>query len=1280
MPLPKVSVLIPSYNHEKYVKEAIGSVLNQTFQDFELIITDDGSTDRTVDKIKEFDDERIQLYVFEENQGAPNAMNHCIKKAKGEYIAYVSSDDVWELDKLEKQVEFLDNNKDISVVFSRASIIGEDSKVLAGNDFDNDTYNFYKTIFNQANRYREEWLRRFFFEGNCICHPSMLIRKEVYGDVGLYDERLANLPDFDMWVRVCLNHEIFILDEELIRFRIRDNNANMSSGNEAPKRIKFEQKQILNHYLHINDVFSFLKVFPDSKKYGEVVKESIPYFLGRIAYDMESDVYKLWGLELIYGFMKSDNNNLILKNYDFEFQDFISMTASDDVFHIDEIATLISNIHVLNSELNYNNSHIQKLQNDIIENNHQIETQNEEIRNKDKVLEFQNEEINGKNEILESQNNKIKSQKNLLNKQKNLLNKQKNKIKEMESSTSWKITKPIRKIGNILRKIIYYPYLYIFLKSNIHFKELFRSLKAYNILKNSKMFNEKFYVKKYLPKAPEMNPIVHYIYFGVKEGKNPNKEFDTNFYLNKYKNVKKSKMNPLIHFILHGRKEGKIPNPETSLISESGLFDKKYYISNYGKYIKHPIKHYISTGAKKKFNPNPLFDHEWYLNNNINLKLKDGFLHFIKEGAKNKLDSHPMFSTEFYIKQRDQNGFKTITNYLLDYIEYGRFEGLIPSESFVIDEKIVSNLPNDYKYRYTSSPILCSVAPAIYLSPFFKNNLHHKFWDLESYSRLSILETNLIHGIINEEDMRIISIMDQEKRNLHDKYINETQDELVSIIMPTQNRSETIIDAIISVISQTYRNLELIIIDDGGIDNTEEIVSKFKDKRIKYFKSSTSQGASVSRNFGLSMSKGSIIAYLDDDDIWDPDMLLISVNEMRNSGKKIAYSAQMGWNGFNETSRLGNRFAFIRFTPFNRSLIENYNYISMISLIHDKSLFELFGGFDESLESLEDWDLVLKYTEAEFPKTIPCILSHYLMNRCENSTSAVKHTEINHDKIYQKLIERACYRSKLSINRENYPIFGISDITIQNRSNSPNIQDKTVEIIIPNYESKSMLEKCIESIIENTTVPHNILICDNNSSKNTQIFIDELCQKYENVEWIEVNENQGFSYSVNKGLEIAFEKKNDILILNNDVIVTPNWLEELLIALYENDDVGISVPRQVLFKGNKIISPHAPSAKNPFEVDINLSAHHHNILKPFDTDKFELNFAPLFCALVRYEDAVSVGYLDVENGPHFRSDNIYSEMLRRKTGKKIIYTPYSKVYHLQGISTDEFEKSNFKRL
>jgi len=329
--MPRVSVIIPAYNHEKYVGECIQSALDQTYQDFEIIITDDGSSDRTVKVIKEFADSRIQLYTYAENKGACTATNNCIRKATGEYIAVLNSDDAWEPTKLEKQVKYLDSHPEIGAVFTKVIFVDEASSPVGPSD-----YKHYYNIFDQRNRSRYAWLNHLFSRGNCLCHPSVLIRKKCYDDVGLYDERMANIPDQDMWTRLCFKYDIHILNEKLVRFRILADKSSASADKLSTHiRVRFEYKQILNHYLAINDRETFLKIFPEAKKYGVVEGEYIPYFLSRLAIDVPYTSWQLWGLEVLHNFIGNDVNARGLeKKYGFRYRDFYNLTAQHDVFNI----------------------------------------------------------------------------------------------------------------------------------------------------------------------------------------------------------------------------------------------------------------------------------------------------------------------------------------------------------------------------------------------------------------------------------------------------------------------------------------------------------------------------------------------------------------------------------------------------------------------------------------------------------------------------------------------------------------------------------------------------------------------------------------------------------------------------------------------------------------------------------------------------------------------------------------------------------------------------------
>ena len=333
----KVSVFLWSYNHAKYLREAIDSALNQTFSDFELIIMDDASTDDSWAIINSYSDHRIQAFRNKTNQlvDFPEVFPQA---ATGEYIAIHHSDDIWEPKKLERQVSFLDNHPEIGAVFTNAMIIGE-----RGEPFENKSH-FYYSIFNQPNRTRHEWLNFFFYHGTAaLCHPSVLIRKTCYENCGLYRYWLFQLPDFDMWIRLCLKYEIHVLPEKLVRFRVQDNEANTSGSRpETFVRWQFEFLQILNNYCHINTSEEFIKVFPNANQYFKQEDFDIGFALGMVALEPKtSHIAKLFGLQLLFDALNDPDRSRKIKDlYDFSSKDFIALTAKHDVFLNGLITTL----------------------------------------------------------------------------------------------------------------------------------------------------------------------------------------------------------------------------------------------------------------------------------------------------------------------------------------------------------------------------------------------------------------------------------------------------------------------------------------------------------------------------------------------------------------------------------------------------------------------------------------------------------------------------------------------------------------------------------------------------------------------------------------------------------------------------------------------------------------------------------------------------------------------------------------------------------------------------
>jgi len=352
--MPKVSVIIPSYNHEKYVRYAIESVLNQTFQDFEIVICDDGSTDNTVREIKKIKDARIKLITLKSNRGVSTAINECLRHINGKYIAHLNSDDAFLSDKLKKQVAYLDDHPHIGVVFSYAQFIDE-----KGNVFTSETHH-HSFMNHQKNRNRYQWLHYFFYNCRWLWHPSMMLRKSAHEVIGDHDGRLAQTHDFDLGIRLSLNYDIHIIQEPLIQFRIRAGNKNVSANTlQTQIRSMFELAHVLKRFLKIKSTQEFLKIFPEeSKKYKDIIdNELIPFYVARAALNVEHVFHQKFALDTMYDLLQNPSiANKIKKISNFSYPDFIKLTGSHDIYHIQHIDHQNNIINQLTEQLSNFNS------------------------------------------------------------------------------------------------------------------------------------------------------------------------------------------------------------------------------------------------------------------------------------------------------------------------------------------------------------------------------------------------------------------------------------------------------------------------------------------------------------------------------------------------------------------------------------------------------------------------------------------------------------------------------------------------------------------------------------------------------------------------------------------------------------------------------------------------------------------------------------------------------------------------------------------------------------
>lgn len=208
--MPKVSAIIPTYNAMTYLSETVDSVLHQTFTDFELIIVDDGSSDRTVQWVSELEDPRVRL-ICQENQGATVARNTGITEARGEYIAFLDHDDLWHPTKLEKQVRCLDENPTVGLVHTWMVLVDEHGKSTG-------------RVMN-SNAEGDIWKQ--LLEKNTVASSSVMLRRCCFETVGVFSPSrdFYTVEDWEFWIRIAAHYPFAMIKEPLLSWRQHANNG-----------------------------------------------------------------------------------------------------------------------------------------------------------------------------------------------------------------------------------------------------------------------------------------------------------------------------------------------------------------------------------------------------------------------------------------------------------------------------------------------------------------------------------------------------------------------------------------------------------------------------------------------------------------------------------------------------------------------------------------------------------------------------------------------------------------------------------------------------------------------------------------------------------------------------------------------------------------------------------------------------------------------------------------------------------------------------------------------
>ena len=400
-----VSIVMVNYNQEKFLKKAIDSVLIQTYKNWELIIVDDGSTDRSVDIIKEYEDDRIKPIFLQENSHICIATNTGFAAVNGKYIARLDSDDIWEKEKLEKQMDFLQQNPDAKVCFTQIELIDENGENI------NDREPELLSLYNSRQKSREEWIKFFFFVGNSLL-PTLIFEKKLLDIVGGFKLNYCQTHDFEFLIRLIKHTDFYFVEEELVKYR-RTSAQNSASTVKKNTRFFNEYMDIRYHFFENMSDELFISAFKeffhnkDASTHEEIVCEQAFLLEKCIGYSDDNPILGLFKLGEVmndekYGRVLREKYNYTPKKYYEETCKKILWVKKDNEWK------------------------------------QELEKQKEDLKNKE-------EHIQKLLEIKELQQNHII-------KVEQELEVFRQKLHAMEESRSWKMTQPIRKIKEKVKK------------------------------------------------------------------------------------------------------------------------------------------------------------------------------------------------------------------------------------------------------------------------------------------------------------------------------------------------------------------------------------------------------------------------------------------------------------------------------------------------------------------------------------------------------------------------------------------------------------------------------------------------------------------------------------------------------------------------------------------------------------------------------------------------------------------------------------------------------------
>jgi len=395
-------------------------------------------------------------------------------------------------------------------------------------------------------------------------------------------------------------------------------------------------------------------------------------------------------------------------------------------------------------------------------------------------------------------------------------------------------------------------------------------------------------------------------------------------------------------------KEPPRPRPEAEvladLIRSSGLFDEAWYLSQVEEPVAHALEHFIRVGERAGLSPHPAFHAPTYLaalsapERRRRGVAEAPFRHYLRVGARWGRTPHPLFNAEAYLAAHPESA------------EHpgGPLAMFLAGGTPLTLEEGATGFPWD--------------AP-------------HEFLEAARATAETLRSTRGFSETPRDTPDFDTEREAQVKAELRSRPLPD-EPPLVSVVVPTKDRADMLGETLDSVLAQTYPHWQLIVVDDGSRDGTPALLERYTgDDRVEVVTHEEARGVAAARNTGLARAGGTYVAYLDSDNTWFPDFLELMVRHLVHSGDRAAYGVtalvEEDVPEGTEPRRL------YRGVPFDREHLRERNFVDCIVLVHERSLLEATGGFDETLRRNVDWDLFLRLAEQTDFTLVPVLATQY---------------------------------------------------------------------------------------------------------------------------------------------------------------------------------------------------------------------------------------------------------------------------------------------------------------